>query len=1058
MRLPFASVLFVLLVVAVSAGAQQNAIVSRRGNASASAAGGSFSPIISQDGGFVVYLSHANNLVTNDGGNLSLDLFRSPLDGGRTELVSAGTNRSGGANSDCLDFSISRYGLNIAFASRASNLTTNDTNNAVDVFLRYGSGASVVPLQLISADPSGHSPLEPFPFRAQPLSTSPQIAASSDRVVFLSAATNLVEGVEDTNGGYDVFVRDGLGPTRLVSRAVNGRATANAISHSPQISEDGRFVAFISSASDLIVDGPTNSGGDIYVQELDSDGPPIWLSRFSCAVPVGHFPTPLCEGGRPYRCVNYAMSGDGQHVAYIVEAAVPGTAHFVLYASITGTNAARIGEYAFPIKPQISRFGDWVAYSGYGSPIGIAHSNVCLWARASGSNMVVSTTPDGSPGRLWSHSPVMTANGDFVAFVSESALVPEAPSDRFQIYLYERSSRRIELVSVNTNGLPSMGDFEASVLSIAPEGPLAVAFDSTAPDLVTNDLNGASDVFVRVFSPRETRLLSRRHDAMENVTQPTMSASSLQSVSGDGRVIAYTALDDPSIPIDTNRWSNVYVRDMATGQSQLVRANLRGPFASQVEAALQPAISRAGSHIAFAAIGVIQNRTRGEVAPALFWRDLNAETNVPVATLNYGPPFLRFALNDDGTYLAYEAIDQQIWSRTMPQGPTNLISVSYRGGLPNGSSSNVVLSPNGRWAVFQSDATDIVYFEQPPGGSYTPPRGLLYARDLLASTSKVASVTADVIAPVRGRAVFSEDSEWIGYVVTNGQIYVRQIANRFRTNVCASCDQPSLSRDASFVAYQALPTNGPGQIYVKNMRSGVARLISASISGAEGNGPSSAPQITADGRFVVFQSTASDLVENDNNRAADIFVGDRLLGKVLLLSINRSGSGSGNGASSKAVLSADGRTVVFQSLASDLIAGDYNDRRDVFVATLSLPDSDGDGMDDDFEITYFGNLERSGAGDFDGDGHTDKEEFVAGTNPTSDLSILRVISIAAPGGIARQIVWSATPGRTYRVQFKDSLLDDWSGLSGSVRAVASTAAVADDASNPHRFYRVVLED
>jgi hypothetical protein len=178
----------------------------------------------------------------------------------------------------------------------------------------------------------------------------------------------------------------------------------------------------------------------------------------------------------------------------------------------------------------------------------------------------------------------------------------------------------------------------------------------------------------------------------------------------------------------------------------------------------------------------------------------------------------------------------------------------------------------------------------------------------------------------------------------------------------------------------------------------------------------------------------------------------------VLLSINRSGTGPGNGASSRAVLSADGGTVVFQSLASDLIEGDYNDRRDVFVATLSLPDSDADGMDDDFEITYFGNMERSGAGDFDGDGHTDREEFLTGTNPTNDGSILRVISIAAPGGTTRQLVWSATPGRTYRVQFKDSLLDDWSGLSGSVRAIASTAAVADDASNPHRFYRVVLED
>jgi hypothetical protein len=94
----------------------------------------------------------------------------------------------------------------------------------------------------------------------------------------------------------------------------------------------------------------------------------------------------------------------------------------------------------------------------------------------------------------------------------------------------------------------------------------------------------------------------------------------------------------------------------------------------------------------------------------------------------------------------------------------------------------------------------------------------------------------------------------------------------------------------------------------------------------------------------------------------------------------------------------------------------------------------------------------------DDDGHTDRQEFLAGTNPTENASLLRVVSIAAPGSTTRQLVWSATPGRTYLVQFKDSLLDEWSTLSGSVRAVASTAGVVDDSSNTLRFYRVVMEE
>src|SRR5688500_6357344 len=106
-------------LMAVGGWAQQISPVAGEAGVNSSGAGGSYHPVFSQDGAFVVYLSHANNLVTNDGANLSLDLFRAAVYGGPTELISVSTNRVGGANADCLDFSVSRYGLNVAFATRA---------------------------------------------------------------------------------------------------------------------------------------------------------------------------------------------------------------------------------------------------------------------------------------------------------------------------------------------------------------------------------------------------------------------------------------------------------------------------------------------------------------------------------------------------------------------------------------------------------------------------------------------------------------------------------------------------------------------------------------------------------------------------------------------------------------------------------------------------------------------------------------------------------------------------------------------------------------------------
>jgi hypothetical protein len=1013
---------------------------------SVSGAGGSYLPSFSEEGGTIAFLSHANNLVTNDDSGLSLDVFLADVFGSSVELISVNRSGVGGGNADSMHPLVSRYGTMIVFAGRSSNLTASDTNNAVDLFLRQRMTVAASPTRLITTDRFGSGLVDPTPYSARPLSTAPALGADVfPDVVFQSSGTNLVNApIADTNNASDIFIYDpDARRMSLVSVARTGESTGNGASHSPQF--NWPFIGFISTASDLHVPSITNSnrGGDIYVVDSTS-GIIRWASPNTRNLLAGPFPAPPSA----YSCFNFALSGGNGAVAY---QANPGPGYPVPYPTVLlhcpfGAPAAvRISTDTDPAsRPQINVNGTLVAYS--------SRSNVYVWNSVTQSNMLVSVNTNGLPGNGISHSPVMDRYGNYVVFVSQATdLVSNAPSGRFQIYMRTLLDNTTRLVSVNTNGEASLGDFEHSNIALPRDGVQILAFDSTASDLVAGDLNGQSDIFARDFGRNETRLISRRHHALPSRTAPPMSGAwSSPSISGDGRVVAFTSLDNPSLEEDANISQDLFVRNTGTGSLRMITNHL---VSQRSQAAVQPALSHSGTRVAsYWTMG-----GAGGGSSILIWRDLSLDTNIVIANARFVLGTPQFALSSTGRSLLYQSDAGQIISRQMPEGPTNIISVNYSGGPANAGSSNVVLSPNDRWAVFQSAASDIVYFEPLGGGSFNPPRGTLYARDLLSNTSKVASITANNIVPVLGPAVFSADSEWIGYVTTNREIYVRQLANSFRTNVCASCDQPSLSRDASFVAYKTVLMNKPDQLYVKNMRSGVARLITSRIGGGEANGPSTSPQITADGRFVVFQSTATNLVERDNNNASDIFLADRLLGKVLLLSINRTGSDSGNGASSKAILSADGRAVVFQSLANDLIAGDYNDRRDVFVVTLSLPDSDSDGMDDDFEITYFGNLERDGAGDMDNDGHTDRDEFLAGTNPTDDSSILRVVSISAPGGTARQLVWSSTAGRTYVVQFKDSLADNWSTLTGLVRANGSTATATDDSSNSQRFYRVVME-
>src|SRR5258705_4529820 len=233
--------------------------------------------------------------------------------------------------------------------------------------------------------------------------------------------------------------------------------------------------------------------------------------------------------------------------------------------------------------------------------------------------------------------------------------------------------------------------------------------------------------------------------------------------------------------------------------------------------------------------------------------------------------------------------------------------------------------------------------------------------------------------------------------------------------VYTNCQSPSVDRTGNVIALAAGPFSGQ-DILVIDLAAGTTNLISANYSGTGGgNGNSKSTLVSGDGRYILFLSAASDLVLGDNNNAQDIFVHDRLQKSTMLISRNYLGTGSGNAVSSMPVIARDGRTVVFQSFASDLIEGDYNERRDVFILRLGASDSDNDGMDDDWEVAFFGNLSRDGAQDFDHDGHSDLQEFLTGTDPTNTGSVLRVLTVTPMSGGNTTIVWSSVPGRSYVV-------------------------------------------
>jgi Tol biopolymer transport system component len=222
-----------------------------------------------------------------------------------------------------------------------------------------------------------------------------------------------------------------------------------------------------------------------------------------------------------------------------------------------------------------------------------------------------------------------------------------------------------------------------------------------------------------------------------------------------------------------------------------------------------------------------------------------------------------------------------------------------------------------------------------------------------------------------------------------------------------------ISGNSRFLVYAA-PLNGTNQVYFYDLQAKTNLLVSHNYaSGGAAFGASDSPDISSDGRFISFRSTAGNLVPGDTNGLPDVFLYDRQTGIMTLLSANRFSNGPGDNRSLAPAFSADGRTVVFQSWATDLVAQDFNGSCDVYACSL----------------------------------------YTSGQMPLFYATIVR----ATGSGQTPWIMWPAVAGRSYRVQYKNRLSDsNWQEFSGNVTILGDQGYFNDLLSGAGpRFYRVV---
>jgi len=158
----------------------------------------------------------------------------------------------------------------------------------------------------------------------------------------------------------------------------------------------------------------------------------------------------------------------------------------------------------------------------------------------------------------------------------------------------------------------------------------------------------------------------------------------------------------------------------------------------------------------------------------------------------------------------------------------------------------------------------------------------------------------------------------------------------------ASRSRQAISDDGSHVVFASAardlvrpPTGGGMQVFVRDRIAGANELASVASDGSAGNGPSTLAAISADGRYVAFSSAASNLVAGDTNRQVDIFVRDRVAGRTVRASVATTGDQADDRSASQTweglALSADGLTVAWSSHATNLVPGDTNGSHDIFV-------------------------------------------------------------------------------------------------------------------------------
>jgi Tol biopolymer transport system component len=389
-----------------------------------------------------------------------------------------------------------------------------------------------------------------------------------------------------------------------------------------------------------------------------------------------------------------------------------------------------------------------------------------------------------------------------------------------------------------------------------------------------------------------------------------LTASRSQLISRDGGFAAFASCGTNLVPHVTDGKWHIFLRDLKRGTTEVIDLSSTGKMATAECGELS--LSSDGRFVVFTsqAANLAPGESNGRYG--LFLRDRKLAITERVNLSAAGGPGDGHPrtprVSDDGRFVAFDYYANNtgdVYLRDRQKQTTERISLDQTG--------KEIRKPNLRWTLLDAMSPDgrfLLYsshFIVPAGAkgecaTYLRGRTKGVTR-FLGEDLLEADITPDgrlllwartdkPYSPASPRTS-ARTSLWTQDLATGARECVS--VNNAGESANGWCGNASLSADGRFVVFQSEASNlvpgvlGSGdnpQVYLRDRRTGKTELINVNLSGKPGNGPSAMPSISADGRFVCFGSLASDLVPGDTNGAFDAFVRDRLLGVTTRVNVS----------------------------------------------------------------------------------------------------------------------------------------------------------------------------